>query len=234
MIPLVSLDRAISGGAKSVDNQWSPKLTGNLREGDPALTSFTIEGRAEIRELGGHIRLFLRDIKVVKRPLVITDKLKDELRQRVEEEKKDSLTIGESADEEDEAAQQEKEEALQQMIEKERARPVNIPSLRVYLTDKKPKTRMVDAHKAGVQMRFDTGSVGENLILKENQPFQIAGLIKDLPESLLMKMQGLVILKLPQDKPTTPEPVIYAFARLESARNIKVRLFLSHAASHCP
>lgn len=219
MIPLVTVNRVQHmKGEKSIDSQWSPKLNGDLREGDPLLTTFTIDGRAEVRELGGHLRLFLRNIKVTKRPLQITDKLRDEFRRRYQEENKDKIDLNfdDSKD-----ASEEEEAAVNEMIEAEKQAPVPIPSLKVFLTEKKAKSRMVDAHKAGIQIQISAGSGGQ-FQLQENLVSQFEGLIKDIPESVIMNMQGLAILKLPQDLPVTTEPLIYGYAKLTSARNIKV------------
>eukprot|EP01036_Dinobryon_divergens_P032985 gene32984-42679_t len=220
MIPLVTVTRIQhEKGEKSIDSQWSPKLNGDLREGDPLLTTFTIEGRAEVRELGGHLRLFLRNIKVTKRPVQITDKLRDEFRKRYQEEKKDTVNL--NFDGSSDAADEE-EAAVNEMIEKEKLSPVSIPSLKVFLTEKKAKSRMVDAHKAGIQIQMNAGSIGQ-FQLQENKLSQFEGVIRDIPESVVLSMQGLAILKLPQDPPVTTEPIIFAFAKLESARNIKIR-----------
>ena len=217
MIPLVTVTRVQHvKGEKSIDSQWSPKLNGDLREGDPLLTSFTIDGRAEVRELGGHLRLFLRNIKVTKRPVQITDKLRDEFRKRYQEEKKDKVSFDDSGD-----AAEEEEAAVNEMIEKAKISPVSIPSLQVFLTEKKAKSRMVDAHKAGIQIQMYAGSGGK-FQLQENILSQFEGVIRDIPESVVLSMQGLAILKLPQDPPVTTEPIIFAYAKLASARNIKV------------
>jgi len=222
MIPLIAFDNG-----KSTENRWSSKLNGDLRDGDPLLTQFSIQGSVEINELGGHVRLFLRNIEVMKRQLPLTEKRKDEFRQLYYAEKiKESGEVIYPKDIEDEEervkALAEEDEAIQLMIEKERKLPVTIPALKVFITDKKPKNRMVDAHKVGILMRFNVGSTGDTFAPKEKITSQFEGPIKDVPDSLLMKMQGLVILKLPQDSPITSEPLIYAYAKLESARNIKV------------
>jgi len=220
MISLVAFENG-----NSAENRWSSKLNGDLRDGDPLLTQFTIQGSVEINELGGHTRLFLRNIEIIKRQLPLTDKLKDEFRQRYYDERiKEGVGVIYPKDIDDEEertkALAEEDEVLQQIIEKERKIPVNIPALKVFITDKKPKNRMVDAHKAGILIHF---SSGDTFAPKEKIISQFEGPIKDIPESLLMKMQGVVILKLPQDSPITAEPLIYAYAKLESARNIKIR-----------
>ena len=226
MIPLITVNRVQqSKGQKSIDSQWSPKLNGDLREGDPSLTSFTIEGRAEVRELGGHLRLFLRNIKLLKRPLQVTDKLRDDFRKRYRDEQKNS--ISKTLENSDDLAEAEaaEEAAIQEMIEIEKKKSVQIPSLKVFLTEKKAKARMVDAHKVGIQIRFNIGTGIENFEPKENLIGQFEGTIRDIPESVIMTMQGLVIVKLPQDPPETSEPLVYAYAKLDSARNMKVILF---------
>eukprot|EP01037_Dinobryon_pediforme_P019484 gene19484-19911_t len=82
---------------------------------------------------------------------------------------------------------------------------------------------MVDAHKVGIQIRFNIGTGIENFEPKENLIGQFEGTIRDIPESVIMTMQGLVIVKLPQDPPETSEPLVYAYAKLDSARNMKIR-----------
>ena len=56
MHPVVFHSRVDSPGGL-----WTPKLAGFVQEGDPGNTSFAIEGRVEVKELGGkNLRLFFQ------------------------------------------------------------------------------------------------------------------------------------------------------------------------------
>ena len=68
MIPIISEKRTISS-----DGLWSNKMCGSFEEGDSSLTKFIIEGHADIKELGGHLRIFFKEVHIRKRPFILTD-----------------------------------------------------------------------------------------------------------------------------------------------------------------
>src|SRR5205085_1294771 len=44
-----------------------PKLQGEFEEGDPSSGRFFVEGKVEVKELSGHLKLFFTDIKLTER-----------------------------------------------------------------------------------------------------------------------------------------------------------------------
>jgi hypothetical protein len=68
---------------------WSPKLGGSFEEftplankgnADASGSEFYVScGKADIRELGGFLRVFFTDVEVVKRPILVTEEYKTEL-----------------------------------------------------------------------------------------------------------------------------------------------------------
>lgn len=192
MIPTVCLHRYDQPGAL-----WSNKLSGDFAEGDPLVTRFFVEGRVEIKQLGGRLRAFFKNI-LLKPRLVKKDEVKAE-------KADDDTSDDSSTDSKPKEAQVEEE--------------IVLPKLAIYLTVKKPKKRMVDAHKLGTRIfltNYPEGVFGELGVSKSYE----AGLM-DIAD--MSNFQGLVIMKLPSDEPMTGEPVIYGYVRLLSSRSIRIR-----------
>ena len=45
---------------------WTPKVSGTIEDGH-ADSEFVFEGRMEIKELGGHLKMFFNDIQSIKK-----------------------------------------------------------------------------------------------------------------------------------------------------------------------
>jgi len=153
MIPITSRGRVEMPGGS-----WTNKMGGEFQEGDSA-TKFFFEGRADIKELGGHLKIFFKDIAIIKRPFVVTEALMTSFREQYNDERKKrrAAAYGEdnaedSSDDEDEVKLEKENKAIHYMIQDEKNKPLFIPKLSLFLTAKKPKTRMVDAHKTGAIM----------------------------------------------------------------------------------
>jgi hypothetical protein len=132
---------------------WSNKVSGDFQEGDPSKTPFFIEGSVEIKELASHSRLFFHEIHLTKRRIVFTDKERSAFfstyrsERGIDEDAAGELIIHDK----DEKARQLVEElmALEKEWKVQMAIKIKPPHLSVFLTKKKPKTRMVDVHKTG-------------------------------------------------------------------------------------
>jgi len=205
---------------------WAPKVGGVFEEGDPSSTHFYVTGKVDIKELAGHLKLFFEDVKIVKRKLLLSEKEKDELKSKYlaesEEADKKSLEDGTVLEALTEEAKKVRDDAAIAQIWKDAQAKKDIPipsRLQVFLTRRKPKTKMSDAHKNGSRVHL-TGDL-EGLFGKPETlgTFQVP--LKDIPD--VLGYLGLVVLKLPQDAPKTNDPVIYGFAKLQSARSAKIK-----------
>ena len=239
MIPVISKHRI-----ESVDGLWTTKMGGSFDEGDSAQTSFFYEGRADIKELGGHLKLFIKDLAVLQRPLVVTEQLKVKLLAEYREDRKKkklayasksdqgtTVRAGEdenvnidnysaSSDEEDDEEKEDRERAaLESLIDKEKRKPLTMPKITLFLTKKKPKTRMVDAHTNGTKVRIS--GVPEGELGLPDQLLTYEAVLTDIPS--VLQYQGLVALKMPADEPMTDEPVIYGIVKLQSFRQLRIR-----------
>ena len=210
---------------------WTPKLSGVFQEGDVS-HPFHVEGKVDVKELGGHMKLFLRDIKIVNHALNISEEDKAEILKeyRAEVDLKYQVIL-ENGDEPPNDIQRMEEEShdIEHLYEQKRAqmeRDRPTPTrLFLYLTRRKPKPRMIDAHTQGTKIHCPS-SDGSGLFGKTGYStgtFQAP--LKDIPDPL--NYGGCVILKLPNDFPKTDIPIIYGFVRFQSAKNIKIH---SHEA----
>lgn len=225
MKPVVFKSRvSIAGGL------WTPKLTGDFQEGDPAKTTHTFEGDVAIKELSGRLRMFFANIKLEQRDRMLTDEERGKIKADYDEKIRILKAVrGEDEDEDEEddsldnqAALKRKEKydtELRELIRAEERKPIALPKLYVFMSKKKPKTRMTDIHKAG--SRIHTTSNAEGLFGREGTLGDFECSLKDVPDALYYL--GLVIVKLPQDAPKTEEPIVYGFVKLQSSRTAKVR-----------
>ncbi len=139
---------------------WTNKLGGEFQEGDTA-TKFFFEGRADIKELGGHLKIFFKDVSIIKRPFILTENHMTTFKDQYIKDRRERRTriygaenADDSSDDDDEDLKQAKEtKAINFMIQDEKNKPMFIPKLSLFLTTKKPKSRMVDAHKTGKTFR---------------------------------------------------------------------------------
>ena len=68
---------------------WTPKVGGTIEDGH-ADAEFVFEGRMEIKELGGHLKMFFHDVVSVKKKVSLTKEEEEQVkgggRRRKEEE----------------------------------------------------------------------------------------------------------------------------------------------------
>ena len=231
MYPLLSRDRADSAGGL-----WSSKFGGQFEEFTPnpsntdgSTKEFYIIGKADIRELGGYLRVFHSDIKIVKRPIVITDDYKAGLLAKYRDSKQvgDEENIDTDSDDDEETKIQKKEtkaSILENLIEVENNRPVQMKPIGVYLTTKKPKVRMVDVQTTATKLLIckpnSSAPVGEGVFGKEYKVLDYQSPLRDIAVSALFNYQGMVALTVPTDSKLNDEPVIYGMLKLQSAKNM--------------
>ncbi|RYG63073.1 hypothetical protein EON64_16670, partial [archaeon] len=186
------MDRQAQPGAL-----WSSKASGNFAEGDPQTTRFTIQGRVEIKELGGHMKAFFQNVQL--KPRLIDKPKKDE------DKDSDSSSDSDSSYDSSEKA------PVEELIV--------VPKLHVYLTIKKPKKRMVDAHKLGTRIFLSHVPEGTFGSLETVADYEAS--LADIVD--LNNFQGLVVLKMPTEEPMTSEPIIFGYVRFASNRALKIR-----------
>jgi hypothetical protein len=157
MIPTICHART-----QTADGLWATKMGGVFEEGDPSITPFHLEGTADIKELGGHLRIFFRKVIIVRRLFATTDALKASLLRDFQDQKKKSKRekwvkenppeegedptvaaqheLSDSDDDLDEDEMEEKEtKILEVLIEAEKRKPLVLPKLSLFLTSRKPK-----------------------------------------------------------------------------------------------
>jgi hypothetical protein len=143
MQPIVFPSRAnLPGGL------WTDKLGGEFIEGDPASTKIFIEGRCDVREFHMNQRLFFEDIKLTKRKVIVSDAEKESFLVRYRE--LIAKQMGELGDDEElteaekKRMKEDEEKALEAFIKSEQEKDPDVPRLTLYLSMKRPKTRMAD------------------------------------------------------------------------------------------
>ena len=209
-----------------VGGVWTPKLSGSFQEGEVSLP-FHIEGKCELKELGGHMKLFLTDMKIETHQMHLLQEEKDEVlseyRAQVDLKIENMVAAGENPPNDVERMEKEEREigALYdaRLAQKEKSRPM--PSrLFLYLTRRKPKPKMNDAHTMGTKINCPSkdGSGVFGVSGYSLGTFQAS--LKDVPDPL--SYGGCVVLKLPNDYPKSETPTIYGYVRFQSAKNIKV------------
>ena len=223
MIPIVYNSRTeISGGL------WTSKLAGEFEEGDPSHTRFYVEGKVEVKELSGHLKLFFSDVKLVERKFVISDAdrqaiVEEEAAKLLELEKKrvESADVVWDPDDETPAMKAKRyAQAETNTLAIIRTRKeVFYPQLYCFLSKKRPKKRMTDVHKTGARIYIHADVDG--LFGRADSIGNFQASLKDTPD--VLNYQGLVVCKLPQDEPKTEEPVIYGLIKFVSARTVKIK-----------
>jgi Leucine-rich repeat (LRR) protein len=196
MIPLVVGKRAnIKGGL------WTPKVMGEFEEGDPNKSNLYISGFAEIKELNGSLKLFFSDTRINLRKL--TPPESDEKGEDTSQTETASLS----------------ESVTSQQVHKDPLEGIFLPDMYLYFTRKTPKVRMVDIHQAGTRIPLNkyhpSGTFGREGTVGT---FEVS--LNKIPD--VLQYRGLVIVKIPSDKPITEEPVIYGFIKFESMRAQKL------------
>ena len=105
------------------------------------------------------------------------------------------------------------------LVSHRRKKEKEIPKLRIFLTKKKPKSRMIDIHTTGTRVNIHNNDQGSFGITGTLGSFDIG--LKDIPD--VLESKGLVIVKLPADLPVTDEPVIYGIVKFQSSRALRAR-----------
>lgn len=204
---------------------WTPKVSGTIEDGH-ADAEFVFTGRIEIKELGGHLKMFFHGVESVKKKVSLTmeeeEAVEKEWQHMIEKEHEEMVRRDEelpSAEKEAERKNEEvprmKEEALNDKIE-----AVSLPNrLYVYLSRKKPKTKMNDIQRVGTKVHLpaSNGSGGIGLPGSVGN-FQAS--LKDVPDALAY--MGAVIVKLPGDIPRTEQPLIMGICKFQSAKHSKI------------
>lgn len=167
-------------------------------EGNPTTTGFFVEGKIEIKELGGHLKSFFRSIKLTARTI---------------ENKPDAKNDSDDDSDSDDGKDKPVPETVTTVEE------LVIPKLHVFLTTKKPKKRMVDAHKTGIRIKIAQLAEGEFGVVDQETDYEAA--LVDIADVTMF--QGVVVVKLPQDEPKTEEPIVYGFVKLQSSRSTRIR-----------
>jgi hypothetical protein len=147
MIPVVHKNRAnIPGGL------WSDKVGGPFLEGDPGMTAFFVEGRCEMKELHSNLRLFFNEIKLTKRKVIVTEAQKQTFLESYRELMAKQKALTNDDDDDEELSEEElkrikedEEKALETFIKSETEKDPFIPRLTLWITRKRPKTRMADS-----------------------------------------------------------------------------------------
>lgn len=185
---------------------WSNKVSGDFQEGDPSKTSFFVEGNVEIKELAGQSRLFFQNVQLTKRRIIFNDKERLSFittyrsERGIDEDAAGELMIKDK----DEKARQLQEEvlALETSLKTQQAIKIKPPHLSLFLTKKKPKTRMIDVHKTGSQIPLKSDPDG--LFGNKGTLGNFEASVKGVPD--LVDYIGVVVLKLPTDEPLSEEP----------------------------
>ena len=199
---------------------WSDKLGGAFQEGDPAKTSFYVEGRCEVKERAGRLRLFFQDVKLVKRRVVISDAEKEAFVKLYRTER--GIVDGVDDDEPEEERlkqQQEFAAAYDDYVKVQQAKELEVPRLFIYMSKKPPKKRMIDVHRVGSKVLLNGDD--EGMFGRERTLGSFEASLKDIVDAI--EYLGVVVVKLPHDKPVTEEPVVYGFVKLQSSRFNRVK-----------
>lgn len=113
------------------------------------------------------------------------------------------------------------------------AKVATSPQFLLYLSEKKPKSRMPNIHKEGVRLGVNRSPAGA-FAANEHSTGNFEVVLKDIPD--ILHYQGLVVLKLPTEEPKTDEPQIIGILKLELARSNKIHsmagLGLNHLAGN--
>lgn len=202
MIPIISKQRLEKPGGL-----WTTKSVGSFVDGNPTTTSFFVEGKVEIKELGGHLKAFFKGVKLSPRLPNASEATKKE------KEDDDSDASSDKAEEVKTSEQKVVEDIqIHSILE-------HMPKLQVFMTTKKPKKRMVDAHTSGTKLKIPQLQDGTFASFHGATDYEAP--LVDIAD--ILSFQGIVVLKLPSDEPVTDEPIIFGYVRLQSFRSMRVR-----------
>lgn len=207
---------------------WSDKVGGEFQEGDPSKTTFYVEGKCEIKERAGRLRMFFQNVTLVKRRVIISDAEKEAFLKtyRTERGIAEPSPPGEETKDEDDETEEEKlkqqadlAQAYEEYVKIQQAKELVIPRLFVFMSRKTPKKRMIDIHKSGSKVLLNgdvDGRFGQERTLGN---FEAS--LKDISDAL--DYMGVVVVKLAHDKPITEEPIVYGLVKLNSSRFNRVK-----------
>ena len=183
-----------------------------------------MEGEINIKELGGHAKLFFTNVKVVERR---KSKPKEEPKEEEGGDQKPGTADGKrpgtadtadrpgTADTSDGKAP-ERSATVDKMIHDMAVAEGAItdgkeimPDLQVYLTRRRPKTKMTEIDRNGTHV-FLTSSRG-GLFGVEGSTNNFSVSLKDIPDPLAYN--GMVIVKRPADEPVTDGWVIFGMVK---------------------
>ena len=195
MKPLIVAERV-----SAPNGLWTPSLTGAFKEGNATLDYF-ITGKAHVKELNGHHKLFFTDIKLEQRHFMKAAAKKAEQDDDANSETSSDHGAGKLADDDE-----------PEVLVKD------LPPLYVYLSTLKPKSRMVDIHQRGANVFIKSNR--EHLFGRAGSLGDFAVSLKDIPD--IHSYQGLVVIKKPEDAPATDEPMVYGYVRFMASQKRKI------------
>jgi leucine-rich repeat protein SHOC2 len=204
---------------------WTPKVAANFEEGS-ADENFFVEGRLEIKELGGHLKLFCENLTMEKRKVHLEeDEIKEvtkEYREKIDALIESQVEKGEEVLSDEGRVELEGKELpvlIATALEEKEKSVVPPPTLYIYLTKNKPKTKMNDVQRTGTRVHLPAeDNSGKFNRLGSIGTFEAS--LKDIPDALMY--QGAVVVKLPNDHPKTEKPRILGLLKFQSAKHIKI------------
>jgi Leucine-rich repeat (LRR) protein len=220
MQPVIAPKRVLLDGGT-----WTPKVAGTIEDGNVD-APFVFEGKIEIKELGGHLKMFFHDVVDVKKKISLTEEETETIEKQYDLEFEQKLMKlmenGEDIPTHEQALETRNVEvaALLKAALDAKNDEVVLPSrLFVYLARRKPKTKMNDIARSGTKVHLPADNGSGCIALKGSKgSFQAS--LKDVPDALAY--QGCVIVKMPGDLPKTEQPLVFAVCRFQSAKSIKI------------
>lgn len=229
---------------------WTPKLSGDFEEGDPLSTRFSVSGHVDIKELGGHLRLFMTNVVVKQRKILLSDKEKQKIAKqyrdakrkiRLEELKaeyeKDDTKDVEDAEEDVDAEfnytidEEDDEETKADKLKRKAAEDEAINSIIKEREDQVlpvPKLSVYLMKRKPKLKMSGAHNVGTRIHLtsQEQGLFGRSGSTGDFECSLkdvpdVLTYMGIAVLKLPNDDPKSEDSVVYGIVKLTSSRGSK-------------
>lgn len=202
---------------------WSDKVGGAFQEGDPSKTTFYIEGKCDIKERAGRLRLFFQNISLTKRRVIVSNEAKEAFINTYRSERGIVIVPGEEDTDEDEEErlkrQSDEAHAFEEYVKAQQAKELEVPRLFVYMTKKTPKKRMIDIHKTGSRVFLNSDEEGQ--FGRERTLGNFEASLKDITDAI--EYLGVMVVKMANDKPVTDEPVVYGLVKLQSSRFNRVK-----------
>lgn len=220
MQPVIAPKRVMLEGGT-----WTPKVAGGFEDGHVD-APFVFEGRVEIKELGGHLKMFLHDTVAVKKKVNLTkeetEAIEKEYDEKIDKEHEQLVSSGEDLPTAEQAIERKNVEvpAMLKSALDEKTDAVVLPSrLFLYLSRKKPKTKMNDIARSGTKVHLPATN-GSGGMATNGSIGSFSASLKDVPDALAY--QGCAIVKMPGDIPKTDNPLVFGICRFQSAKSIKI------------